>query len=284
MFSVFSRLFLTLTNFFSLGVNSRFVFGSNGCLAVCSGEFQLVGSRSNVGLTSILYPPKTMAYKTHFLSVQVSSLSAGLSFEELIAAATLVGSCSHDLAGHPKIRRLLDYGHPIGGAKHYLVDPRYFNPNELLAIVEELRYIRKIDFKDDELCQSQVDGFIAACNACITLNTAMIIALNDQTDLVQIEEEKHIFNHILSGHKEMFAIAVRKGRTWPTFLKFTNENVVLYSNKNAGWCFEVPGFPTETLQFIAVVNLNSEKVELEFQGQTKTITFDSDETGLYHGR
>ena len=227
---------------------------------------------------------KTMAYKTHFLSVQVSSLSDGLSFEELVAAATLAGTCSHYLAERPKICRLLDGGHPVGGVKHCLVELRYFKLDELLAVVEKLRYIRKIDRKDDESCQSDVDVFIKACKVCIQSDTAMIVALKDPTEFVQIEEEKHIFNHITSGHKEMFAIAVRKGRIWPTFLKFTNENVVLYSNKHAALCFEVPGLATETLQFISVVNLNSEQVELEFQGQTKTIRFDSDETGVYHGK
>lgn len=121
-----------------------------------------------------------MAFKTHFLSIQIDTLFAGLPFCDLVSASALVGTCSHYLAAHPEMRRLLDEGHPIDGASHPFVDPHYLNPAELAATIRQLKHIRETDFKDDEWSQKNVDGFIAACSACMQSNTAMIVALNDR--------------------------------------------------------------------------------------------------------
>jgi hypothetical protein len=120
--------------------------------------------------------------------------------------------------------------------------------------------------------------------ALVVLSSVGIAIWHHQTRLAKVEEEEHIFNHIISGHQGMFALAIPKGGAWPIFLKFTDKNVVVYSNRHTGWCNEVPGYPIETLKFITVGSLNSEQVELKFQGQTKTIKLDSGEAGHYYGR
>jgi len=118
-----------------------------------------------------------MAYRAYFHSVQTELLSRNLPFNDLMARATPVGHCSHYVVGHPAMKRLLDGGTPIEGARHRLVTPHFRLFNELPDIRQELLMLLDTDFKGDEFFKYEINGFVTACDACMRLKTAMITTL-----------------------------------------------------------------------------------------------------------
>lgn len=105
-----------------------------------------------------------------------------------------------------------------------------------------------------------------------------------QLEQRKIQEEQHIFENILSGHKQMFLMAMPQDNSWPIFLKFDGENVVVCSNHHSGWCYETPGAAIETLRHITVSELTPTEVELSFRDQTKIVKLDDVSGGHYYGR
>lgn len=118
-----------------------------------------------------------MTYLTRFRSVDVELLNGRYSFAKILKAATLVGTCSHYLAGDSRFAKLLDEGHPIPGATHRFVDPHFRLPEELPAIQAELESLLK-EVGDGDWVSDQINGFIHACAACIRSNTAMVVMLS----------------------------------------------------------------------------------------------------------
>jgi len=79
-------------------------------------------------------------------------------------------------------------------------------------------------------------------------------------------------------------LAVPKGPSWPIFLKFDGDKVVVHINQSAGWCYDLPVFSVETLEHIRVAKVTTDEVELSFDGKSKTIKLDVNEAGHYYGR
>ena len=124
---------------------------------------------------AILHP--VMAYLTLFHSVATEFVAGGFTFAQIIDAAALVGHCSHYLANEPRLRSLLDDGHPIPGATHRLVDPHFLLPEELPAAQAKLQDLL-CEIGDGGWVSDQINGFINACATCIAEDKAMVITLS----------------------------------------------------------------------------------------------------------
>ena len=122
------------------------------------------------------YATQLMAYLTSFHSVDPSLLDGDSTFAQIMKAATLVGHCSHYLAGDPRFAALLDDGHPIPDTSHRLVDPHFRLPAELPEIRTKLNDLLN-EVGDDDWVTGQINGFINACATCIESKTAMVVTL-----------------------------------------------------------------------------------------------------------
>lgn len=118
-----------------------------------------------------------MAYLTLFHSVAPEFVAGGFTFAQIMDAATLVGRCSHYLAGDPRMGVLLDNGHPIPDATHRLVDPHFLLPQELPAIQAKLQDLLS-EIGDGDWVSDQINGFLNACATCVTEDKAMVITLS----------------------------------------------------------------------------------------------------------
>jgi len=118
----------------------------------------------------------------------------------------------------------------------------------------------------------------------VLLISAGLATWHYQLEQRKIQEERHIFENTLSGHKQMFLMALPQNNSWPIFLKFDGANAVVCGNDHSGWCYDTPGMAIETLRYITVAELTAETVELKFQDRTKVVKLDDESGGHYYGR